>query len=76
MDHAIFCRIHLAHYRLRQYLRHTPTKKFRLFVKSTSPQNILATPLTAFVDRAILPSIYYVDKYDISLHPSKPVKHN
>ena len=31
---------------------------------------------TAFADRAILPSIYYVDKYDISLHPSKPVKHN
>ena len=26
MDHAIFCCIHLAHYRLRQYLRHAHTK--------------------------------------------------
>ena len=26
MDHAIFCRIHLAHYRLRQYLRQSPQK--------------------------------------------------
>ena len=26
MDHAIFCRIHLAHYRLPQYLRHAHKK--------------------------------------------------
>ena len=26
MDHAIFCRIHLAHYRLRQYLRQAHKK--------------------------------------------------
>ena len=31
---------------------------------------------TAFVDRAILPSIYYVDKYDISLHTPEPIKHH
>ena len=39
-----------AIYRLRQYLRHAHAiyiRKFRLFVKSTSPQNILATPLLA-----------------------------
>ena len=29
---------------------------------------------TAFADRAILPSIYYVDKYDISLHTPEPIK--
>ena len=31
---------------------------------------------TAFADRAILPSIYNVDKYDISLHTPEPIKHN
>ena len=36
MDHAIFCRIHFAHYRLRQYLRHAH-KKVPLFCEKHLP---------------------------------------
>ena len=53
MDHAIFCPIHFAHYRLRQYLRHAHKKVPLICEKHLPTTYSVPTPLARAFDRQI-----------------------